>query len=105
MTAAGFDARLSVVETELRAVNGRIEQMNRSIDRMLPQGEAIAEIRTQLTAAAEDVKELRADLAALRAQIAADAKDARKLAWSTIGLIGAAIVTAIGGIFAAGSPV
>lgn len=100
----------------IETVDERMREINRSMDRVVPYGEAIIEVRGIVNGALDDIRELREDIAGLaqtvgqneERRVKADDRRRedrvadRKLLWGIFGGIGAATITAVSGIIAAG---
>jgi hypothetical protein len=110
------ETRIGLLEQKGAAMEERLEWINRSIDRVVPYGEAIMEVRGNVAGALDDVREIREDIVQLRETVAAneasrrtddrqrrdDRLADRKLLWGIFGGLGAATIAGICGIIAAG---
>jgi uncharacterized protein YoxC len=115
------------VRGRIETVDERLRQLNRSMDRVIPHGEAITEVRGIVNGVLDDIREVREDIAELSktvetneqrrredddrveqnrvaAEVARrdDRRADRKLLWGIFGGLGAATIAGICGIIAAG---
>lgn len=115
-----LEEKSAAMEERLRGrietVDERLSQLNRSMDRVVPHGEAIIEVRGIVNGALDDIRELREDIAGLGVTVAAnearrddeakqrreDRRADRKLLWGIFGGLASATIAAVGGIIAAG---
>jgi hypothetical protein len=103
------EGRLGQLEQRAAAVAQQIADISRTLDRVIPYGEALAEIRATQVGLREDLSELRLEAASIRLlavdnekQRQQDVKDQRSLQYKLAGGLGVAVISAVGGILAAG---
>jgi division protein CdvB (Snf7/Vps24/ESCRT-III family) len=104
------------VRGRIETVDERLRQLNRSMDRVVPHGEAITEVRGIVNGVLDDIREVREDIAGLSKTVEQneerrgkaddqrreDRRADRKLLWGIFGGLGAATIAGISGIIAAG---
>jgi division protein CdvB (Snf7/Vps24/ESCRT-III family) len=115
-----LEEKSAAMEERLRGrietVDERLRQLNRSMDRVIPHGEAITEVRGIVNGVLDDIREVREDIAGLSKTVEQneerrgkaddqrreDRRADRKLLWGIFGGLGAATIAGISGIIAAG---
>jgi division protein CdvB (Snf7/Vps24/ESCRT-III family) len=108
-----LEEKSAAMEERLRGrietVDERLRQLNRSMDRVIPHGEAITEVRGIVNGVLDDIREVREDIAGLSRTVEAnedrrvraddqrreDRRADRKLLWGIFGGLGAATIAGI----------
>ncbi len=101
--------RLSRVEQEQAAERQRLEDISRTIDRLIPHGETLVGVTRDITALREAFATIQATLREgerkrddAKEQRDAERRSDRRLLWGVIGTVIASTIAALGGILAAG---